>query len=123
MYDRSYCRKIDSVREKLNQVLKEVGLEIVTSRITYGEKLTVKYEFRDPGNTVAALVESNSTKFFCSQHGLPENIVGMKFQHKRSTYEVTTVDPDKPKRSIILKRLPDGKTFVGTPAFVRSYLG
>jgi len=117
MYDRDYCRKIESVKDKLNAVLGEVGLSIEGSRITYGLKLTVKYELIDKSNQGAAEMLGSQVKFFCQRNGLPENIIGTKFYHKRSQYEVIGVDPDKPKRSIRLKR-DDGKPFICPPSFV-----
>lgn len=120
LYGREFCRKIEEHRSDLEAAFQKAGLNMKDMKITYGDRLTVKIELSaGAADQSIAAIENLTINAFLARNGLPENIIGKTLIHRNTAYRVVSVNPSKPKNSLSIERIKDGKRFVCAPTFFK----
>jgi hypothetical protein len=117
MITRELIRKVNTdIHEALKSVAQKHGVKISLGSSSYGSAdFTTKVKVSLPE---ADKIKGEESKQYAGLLGLPNDVVGKKFQLQDKEYEVVRLDIGKPKNPIIIRKpnteLPTYKISVDT---------
>ena len=97
------------VQKALEAVAQKHGVKISLGSTSYSEaEYTTKLKVQSPQ---ADKIKGEESKQYAHLLGLPEDVIGRKFNLQGGEYEVTRLDLAKPKNPVIIKKAGTDKTY------------
>lgn len=111
------------IREQIDAALDKIAAEngLSSIRTTTGSFESNEFSFKIEG-VLDTNVKNEKSEQWAEMLGLPSDIIGKEVNLQGRLFTIINIDPSKPKNSVSIQRIPDGKRFKCPASMIKNAL-